>query len=62
MLRGAVRDNSAAHSETGKALLRAEAQVEAARAECERILDSMYSAEYRYVAADVLRAMDGAKP
>ena len=62
MLQTALRDNSAAHSETGKALLRAEAQVEAARAECERILDSMYSAEYRYAADHVLAAMDGAKP
>ena len=62
MLQTALRDNSAAHSETGKALLRAEAQVEAARAECGRIIDGMYSADSRYVAADVLRAMDGAKP
>lgn len=62
MLQTALRDNSAAHSETGKALLRAEAQVTAARAECERILDSMYSAEYRYAADHVLAAMDGAKP
>ena len=38
------------------------AQVEAARAMCERILDSMCSAEYRYAADHVLAAMDEAKP
>lgn len=68
MLQTALRDNSAAHSETGKALLRAEAQVEAARAACAVVrcgsdCDDMNCASGRcQTVRRVLAAMDGAKP
>ncbi len=38
------------------------AQVEAARSAAARIVDGMYTAGARYAAADILAAMDGAKP
>ena len=63
MLQTALRDNSAAHSETGKALLRAEAQVEAARKVCELRIKTQWRVPDVYITAhDVLRAMDEAKP
>jgi len=58
MLQTALRDNSAAHSETGKALLRAEAQVGAARTYARQALDYGEDCD----ATDLLAAMDEAKP
>jgi hypothetical protein len=58
MLQTALRDNSAAHSETGKALLRAEAQVGAARTYARQTLDYGEDCD----ATDLLAAMDEAKP